>query len=372
MDDDIALIATRFLNFSDEARGSSELYTRLSPEIAGDPELLGLLLDAPPFQRRANLLFAAAHYLLLANDSHPVARHYASVVGLARPPDESTFGLFRDFCLSHADPLRGIIATRQTQTNEVRRTAAFLPVFQQLSGRGPVALVEVGASAGLNLLVDRYRYKFGEQDWLGDLDSSVAIQCEVRGRAPPLLNSLGIASRVGIDTHPLDVCAPDDARWLQACIWPEQTDRQKLIQAALSVARENPPELVQGDALDVLGDVLSGLPKDLPLCVFNSATLFYFSPEECGDFVALLDRFGDRELHWISLEGGAFHTSGARLPFDRLFKRRSSDRPTEIFGILGYARWRGGRREDHLLGRADMHGRWIEWEGDFPDTSGPA
>ena len=370
MDDDILLVSARIANFADEARDSSELYTHLSREIADDRELVSLLLYAPPLQRRANLLFAAAHHLLLSDIAHPVAQYYASIVGHARPPNEWTFPSFRDFCLSHVDALRDIIATRQTQTNEVQRTAAFIPVLEQLSKSGPIALVEVGTSAGLNLLMDRYRYKFGETEWFGELDSQVSIKCDVRTCFPPLLKKLDISSRIGIDTHPLDLCDLDDARWLRACVWPEQAERQQRMQAALGIARESPPEIVKGNVLDVLGDALSKIPEGVAVCVFNSATLFYLSPEECEEFVALLDQFGDRELHWISLEGGEFQTFGAKLPFDRLFTPRSNDRPTDSFGILGYAQWRGGKREDHVLGRADMHGRWIEWEAHWPESRG--
>ncbi|HUF73219.1 MAG TPA: DUF2332 domain-containing protein [Gammaproteobacteria bacterium] len=363
IDRQIDVISERFANFADEARGSSALYATLSPDIANDAQLLELLLVAPPMQRRANLLFAAVHDLLFRDASHPVSRYYPSVNVSPVPPDRAAFPTFRDFCLSNRAQLEGTMAARQTQTNEVRRTIAFVPVFQRLAEAEPIALVEVGASAGLNLLVDRYRYRYGDGPWLGAVESPVALRCDIRGTEPPVLPAMGeIAYRIGIDTHPLNVSEPDDARWLMACVWPEQTDRLERLRAALAIAREAPPAVVSANALDALEEVLSDIPDDLTICVFNSATLFYLSDDDCARFVSLLDRLASPRLHWLSLEGGAVQTFGAKLPFDRLYEPRPDDQPTDIFGLIGYSNWKTGKREDRLLGRADMHGRWIEWQ----------
>jgi hypothetical protein len=363
----VSEIAERFVHFAEEARGSSALYAMLSRDISDDHELLQLLLVAPPSQRRPNLLFAAAHDLLLEEPEHDVARYYASVSETAISPDEQAFKLFRDFCLSNRSRLRATIATRHTQTNEVRRSAAFVPIFQRICAEEPIALVEVGASAGLNLLVDRFRFRYDDGPWIGASDSPVAIQCNVQGRAPPTrMHGVEVACRIGIDTRPLDVSNAHDARWLMACVWPEQRDRLELLRSVLDVARSDPPQLVKGDAIEVLEEVALGIPPHLTICLFNSATLCYFTDAECAAFVSVADRIArERELHWLSLEGGTRQTFGARLPFDALYKPRSTDRPTDIFGILGYARWRGTQREDRVAARADMHGRWIEWMEDL-------
>ena len=368
-DEQIALISPRFRHFANEARGSSALYASLSPEIARDSELLELLLVAPPMQRRANLLFAAVHDLLLAEASYPLARYYPSVDASPIQPDKAAFPAFRDVCLSNRARLESTMAVRQTQTNEVRRTLAFVPVFQRLAQAGPIALIDVGASAGLNLLADRYRYRYGDGPWVGAANSPVALQCEIRGARPPLLPSLReIAYRIGIDTHPLDVSDPEDARWLMACVWPEQLDRMERLRAAVSIARQAPPAIVKGNALAALEGVLSGIPDGLTICVLNSAMLFYLSDEDCARFVGLLDRLATPRLHWLSLEGSALQTFGARLPFDRLYVPHPDDRPTDIFGLIGYSRWEKGQRQDRLLGRADMHGKWVEWEADWQTT----
>jgi hypothetical protein len=360
----IGQVAERFVRFADETRGSSALYTALSPAIAGDRELLELLLEAPLTQRRANLLFAAVHDLLLAGVAHPLARYYSSVTGIGAPPDQGTFGAFRDLCLSYRASLRETVAVRRTQTNEVRRSVAVLPVVQQLSAREPIALVEIGASAGLNLLLDRFRYRYGEGPWIGDDGSPVAIRCETRGTVPvPLrVEPPRIAFRIGLDSHPLDPSSEADARWLMACVWPEQLDRLQLLRSALEVARRSPPRLVMGSAVAGLEGVIGEVPENLPVCLFHSATIPYFTDDECAAFVSTIDRIGgQRRLHWVSLEGGAVHTFGAKLPFSRLYVPRAEDRPTDILGLLGYAGWIDRNRHDRVLARVDMHGRWIEW-----------
>jgi hypothetical protein len=119
---------------------------------------------------------------------------------------------------------------------------------------------------------------------------------------------------------------------------------------ALAIARETPPVVIRGNVLEVLEGVLSRIPENLNVCVFNSATLFYLSDDDCAKFVSLLDRLATPRLHWLSLEGGAPQTFGAKLPFDGLYEPRPQDRPTDIFGLIGYSSWKTAKREDRLLG----------------------
>jgi hypothetical protein len=361
--DDRAELEGRFARFAEEARGSSALYTALSPAIAGCAELIEIVLAAPPTQRRPNLLFAAVHDLLLAGLPHPLRRYYPSVVGEAAvPADDGTLAAFRDLCAAHRKDLEETVAARRTQTNEVRRSVALLPVLQQLSAARPVALLEVGASAGLNLLVDRFRYRYGDGPWIGDAGSAVAIECAARGALPLRSGLPRIAWRVGLDSMPLDVTREEDARWLMACVWPDQLHRLGLLRAAIAVAGAGPPRIVKGDAVEDLEALLAEAPADLPTCVFHSATAAYFTDEQSEAFVAALERAArGRALHWVSLEGTPGQTFGSKLPFGRLYSPRPGDRPTDPFGLLGYARWVDGARRDRLLARVDMHGREIEW-----------
>ena len=151
-------LAERYRRFAErEARGRSPLYERFALGVAGDRELLELLEQLPPAKQQPNLLFAAVLYLG------------------GRQPD---FGAFRAFVLDHADHVLATLAARQTQTNEVGRCALLLPLLARLPG--PLALVEVGASAGLCLLADRYAYDYGGTI-VGDPASPVLLRCQPRG-----------------------------------------------------------------------------------------------------------------------------------------------------------------------------------------------
>jgi hypothetical protein len=230
-----------------------------------------------------------------------------------------------------------------------------LAALQRLEGDLPLGLVDIGAAAGLNLLCDRYRISYGVRQ-IGPSHARVTIYCDLRGEAPPRVGTIiRIGARVGIDPSPLSAADPDDRRWLRACVWPEHTERRRLLDAALDVAREDPPEMIEGDAFD-LPRVLERLPEDVHACVFHSATLAYLPEEERARFVAMLDVIGrDRPLSWISLEGPFI------APFDRLHALADVQPPEGAHFLLGLATWRDGHREDRLLGRADPHGRWLQW-----------
>src|SRR5205085_663655 len=174
--------------------------------------------------------------------------------------------------------IRHLISTRLVQTNEVQRSACLVPAFarvaHQAQGR-PLALVEIGASAGLNLLWDRYGYDYGDGRRYGEARSPVRIACNVHGdRRPPIPALLPpVAWRVGLDLNPVDVCEPEAALWLQALVWPEHNRRAALLQRAMEVARRDPPTLIAGDALDLLPAMLPTVPHDMALCVVHTFTV---------------------------------------------------------------------------------------------------
>ena len=147
-------LAARWIRFADqECRGYSPLYERISRAIAGDEELLALVQRTPPSSHQPNLLLAAVHDLLLSGVEHPLAEVYSGSSSADPVP------LFRDFCLTHRDAVQALLVSRHTQTNECGRSAAIVPALRWVSEQlgEPLALVDVGASAGLNLLCDRYR-----------------------------------------------------------------------------------------------------------------------------------------------------------------------------------------------------------------------
>lgn len=328
--------------------GGSALYEQLALRIANDPEILDLAGHAPEHQPSSNLLFAAVLYLLLkrAQDSlplPPLAAFYASLTPHPNTRDDP-YPLFRAFCLAHEAEIRDLMRTRRVQTNEVARSAFFLPAFEMIARRvayEPFALVEVGCSAGLNLLWDEYAYAYGDGQVYGKKDSPVRIKCELRGEArPPLPRELPpVAARVGIDLNPNDVRDQDAMLWLRSLLWPEQRERAERLERVIAFAREHPPRLIRGDALDVLPKVLEELPNNVPVCVLHSFVLNQIPAEA-------------REAYSVLLKASA---AGRRL-YDVAIEPQTWPPP------LMLTAYEFGAVEQETLAICDHHGRWMEWK----------
>ncbi len=361
----IDLVTTRFREFADISRPRAPLYARLSEAIAQDLPTARLLLHAPAEQRLPVLLFACVHALLLEHRDHPLARWYPNLATGA-PPAGDPWPTFRTYCATHEPVLAGMLASRTTQTNEVGRTAVMLPVLGLLERElGPLAQLDVGASAGLNLQLDRYAFRYEPEPEPGSggrtvevgAPSSVTMTCGIRGAVPIPAAVPTIAARLGIDRDPVDVGDPDQVRWLEACVWPDQADRFRRLEAALAIAAADPPPVRRADAVDGLAaalDVLDELGGRGHPVVTTSWVLCYLPEPERRRFVDELDRIGaERDLSWLALESPA---QSPGLPHE--------DRPerVELTTVL-LARWRNGRREVHHLGVAHPHGAWLHWDG---------
>jgi len=339
------VLARRFLHFAErEAAGSSPLYTRLCRHIADDPEALALAANVPPGQPTPNLLLAAVHYLLLSGLKHPLADFYPS---LTAAPDlvDDPYPAFHQFCLVRAEEIRKLLLTRRVQTNEVARCACLLPAFAlvaQQTQHAPISLIEIGASAGLNLLWDQYGYDYGNGQRYGLLSSPLQIPCALRGDTSPPLPSIlpTVAWRMGIDLHPVDIHDPDAVLWLRALIWPEHHERVSRLQQALEVARRSPPRLVAGDALKLLPELAASAPANTTLCIFHSFTVNQFSAEARERLSSLL-----RE---ISAQRTTF-----RISFEEL--SRATYPQLHLITYMG----RTGSKQ--LLAAGSSHGRWLEW-----------
>lgn len=222
--DHLAGVYARFA--AHEARGRSALY-ELANGVAGDREILGVLAELPPHKQQPNLLLASVRYLC----------------GM---PDGWT--QFRGWVLERRDEILAVIRARRTQTNEAARCATLLPLLATLPQ--PLALLEVGAAAGLCLLPDRYAYDYNgchvpPSRPVADITPTFA--CRASPSTPLPLHGVDVAWRAGLDLEPLDVCDPDQVAWLEALLWPGEGDRLELLRAAVDVARDDPPPLTRGD-----------------------------------------------------------------------------------------------------------------------------
>ncbi|GAB3431313.1 DUF2332 domain-containing protein [Flindersiella endophytica] len=257
-----------------ETRGISPTYERLSLAVSEDADLLALLDTLPPPKRQPNLLFGVVRLL-------------------GGPVDDPA--AFHDYVLAYWPAVQAEMRVRATQTNEPGRCAVLLPVLASLPG--PLALVEVGASAGLNLYPDRYAYRYGDQQ-VGS--GEPVLECEATGleRVPDRLPE--VVWRAGLDLNPLDVTKPDDVAWLDALIWPEHTHRRDRLRAASAVAAADPPLLVRGDAVSALPELAAKAPEGATLVVFHTSVLYQMPEPQRTAFADLVRGLPG---HWISVEG---------------------------------------------------------------------
>ena len=210
---------------------------------------------------------------------------------------------FVAFCLEHEPELRHLLETRLVQTNAVPRSLALRIGLTRVDADA-VHLVDVGASAGIHLRVDRFGYIVGGRQF-GDPASPVQIEAELRGDAPlPDLDAIpAIASATGVDLAPVDVTDREQRRWLEALVWPESTREAELLQAALGVVAGDPPAVLAGDATDVL----PALDVPRPRVVFTAATRMHVPAARKEQFDAAVHAFAD---YWISLEKPAGDGAG--------------------------------------------------------------
>ncbi len=250
--DDFGDVQQSYRDFAREEVELSACYANWAAAVAEDPEVLELLATLPMSKRQPNLVFAAA-------------RWHGSGIG---PYDD-----LRTTVLNCWEEVRATVLARSTQTNEVGRCATLLPLLAGLPQ--PLALLEVGASAGLCLFPDRYSYRYSDGTALDPADgvSPVVLPCQISGPVPVPQRLPEITWRVGIDLNPLDIADEDAVAWLETLVWPEHTDRRSRLAAAISLTRQNPPLIVAGDLIADVGDIVTTAPPDATLVVFHSAVL---------------------------------------------------------------------------------------------------
>jgi hypothetical protein len=344
-----------------QCRGRSAVYEALSEGVATDDRLLDLVMSAPAEQRRPSLLFAAVN-LLLASDPGSALAGYYPVHGGGRPVDRRLVPAFAAFCAGHRDELGRLLRDRSTQSNEIRRCVALRLGLDYVHRRwpGPLALVEAGASAGLNLLVDRYRCRVGGQEASGAGASAVTISCEVRGDRPAgqILGPVPeITSRRGIDQKPVDLADPGARAWLEAFIWPEHTADLAVLRSAVDLAVSSTAvAVVRGDATTDTARLIGELPGREPVVVFTASLLSYLTAGARTAFAAQLRQAaGQRPVAWVFAEAPALvATADPRLAaLAGPVAHRNS-----VF-LVGASLHGPGRSDEAVLALADPYLRWL-------------
>ncbi|MBP3963943.1 DUF2332 domain-containing protein [Paenibacillus lignilyticus] len=321
---EISSISESFRKFAEnECRGSSSLYEQLSGRIAGDDDLLRIAAASREGQPIPNLLLGAVHLLLLSGFEHELIDYYGSIV--PNPKDAAAaFVPFKHFCLLYRDELAQLLATKLVQTNEVRRCAYLYPAFcliHRLSNK-PLALIEVGTSAGLQLFWDQYRYSYDSVDgYFGNQQSSFTLATSLRGSNMPFLysDSPPVASRMGIDLHVNQLQDPEDRLWMKALIWPEHRERMEHFEVAASAFDHQAVQLIEGNALACLDSAAATITEDHALCVFHTHVANQLSLAdkqqlceqiriigETREVYHLYNNMWDPELHLDSYRNGRF------------------------------------------------------------------
>jgi hypothetical protein len=297
----------RWLNFVPATLKASALYTALWEQLKDDPELLELVALVESNQPIPITFFTTINYLVLAEPLDPLAFYYPYLHPDETPPLSEAYPAFRAFVLAHSAQLRTLLPTARLQTNEVTRCANLLPAFAlayQRGGYQPLHMVEVGSSAGLNLLWHQYQYRYGSMV-IGDPTSPVQIPCEVQGGSlPPLPERIPqVAQCQGIELCPRDINDEADMRWVRAAIWPEEVGRHHLLDAAIAFARREGVSLYTGDACDLLPDLLSAIPPSHTAVIWHSFAVHQgpLEVKACID-TQITEASRGRTLYRVSLE----------------------------------------------------------------------
>lgn len=332
--------------FPNVCRGKSPLYVELTEQILkhDNHQILSFAALSEMGQPPVNLFFAAVHFMLLNGVQHELRQFYPSVGG--RRSAEGSYESLVQFCDEFRSQIAELITHRRVQTNEIGRCASLLPAFVEAArsfSEEPLHLIEIGPSLGLNLYFDHYRYEYTSGQSIGSGNGPLIIT-EVRGnlRLPIPEQFPQISRRSGIDVAPVDLHDNDAVLWIKSLIWADQVDRIELFDSAIRLARNSPVqvEIVKGDGLQHLPEVVARVDSGSTLCVFNSHAIYQMSPEWHNDFTAMLDQVGKRrDLAYISLEWLGEQT----VPH------------------LNLTTYRSRKKESKLLAVCDHHGSWIEW-----------
>jgi hypothetical protein len=238
---------------------------------------------------------------------------------------------------AHAAFLRRWCAEQDVQTNEVQRSWALLPAFLSLADGRPFDLLELGPSAGLNLLWDRYRYRYASGTW-----GSGALELAGNDRLPPpaslFTRRVEVVRRRGVDLNPIDVTAEHGARVLQSFVWADQAARLERLRQAIETVRQEPPELIRGDYVDALPSLLRDRRDGALLVVFQTASTMY------------LERGQHERLRSALREGGRV------APFAYVTTGPAPDDDGYGLEVHGYPEGTSRR-----LAVFDFHGEWLDW-----------
>ncbi len=344
-----------------DAAGTSPLYERVAIALGESDEALRAIDAVPARKRHPTVILAALHDLALAGRAPALAAAYAAADG------DAAAAAAIDTLLRMTDSVAAVAVRRRTRTNETGRCAVLYPAIAEAArrvGANAVGLIDVGCSAGFNLNVDRVGITYSNGQSLGDPSSPVRLSSSIVGDRPiPARVMPEVVARVGIDLDPVDVTDADEARWLHACLWPDQPERVARLDAELALAATAPPLLLRGDAVEVLPDAFARVPAAALPVVTTTWTLSHFP---LASRLRFLHRLGEaaagRTVAWVSAEG-----VGVAPTIPTLGDRRASGH-----SIIGLAVFERLAMRAEAVGRCWSRGGMLAWLADSPATAAPS
>jgi len=333
-----------------DAAETSPLYERVAVALSESDAALRAIEAAPARKRHPTVILAALHDLALAGRAPALAAAYAAADG------DAAAGAAIDTLLRMTGLVVAIAVRRPLRAGETGRCAVLYPAIAEAAhraGADAVGLIDVGCSAGLNLNVDRVGITYSNGQSLGDPSSPVQLSSSIVGDRPiPPRAMPEVAARVGVDLDPVDVTDADDARWLRACLWPDQPERAARLEAEMALAAAAPPLLLRGDPVEVVPDAFARVPADALPVVTTTWALSRFPP---ASRVRFLHRLGEaaagRAVAWVSAEGVGVAPSVPTL----------GDRRASGHSIIGLAVSDRSALRTEAIGRCWSRGRFLAW-----------
>jgi hypothetical protein len=339
-------ISQQFRSFASECKQlQAPLYEYISESISDDPDILAFSVNARVGQPVGNLFFASVRFLLLKGIKHPLSDIYKNVSDGMIIDYFSAYQCFRSFCMENEIQIKKLLSDGIVQTNVPARCCYLMPAFQYVLAKektNAISLIEIGPSAGLNLLWDQYKYRYSDGREYGEKNSTVNLYSEFRGKLKPVIsNSFSdVLYRVGIDLNPIDLLDEDAILWLKSLVWPENKSEEIILLQAIqnALGSLNTINLIKGDAAELLTQVIDDAPIQGSLVVFDSHVMNQVnmkSRKKIED--VFLTHSKMRKIFHVSV-GGITQEPEMRLNvFDK------------------------GEVDNILLGYTDAHGRWINW-----------
>jgi hypothetical protein len=338
---------------------ASPLYKRVALALSESDEALRAIESVPPRKRNPAVILAALHDLALAGRAPALAAAYAAAAAADAPAGDTAAPAAIDTLLHMTDAVVDIAVRRPVRADETGRHAVLYPAIAEAARRAgakAVGLIDIGRSAALNLNVDRVGVTYSNGPSLGDPSSPVQVHSRIAHHRPVPTRAIPeVVTRIGVDPDPIDVTDADAARWLRACLPPDQPERIERLDAEMALAATAPPLLLSGDAAELLPDAIARVRANALPVVTTTWALSRFPIATRQRFLCRLGEAAvGRAVAWVSAEGVGVAPTIPTL----------GDRPASGHSIIGLALFGLSAQPAEAIGRCWSRGRVLAWLAD--------